>query len=156
GYFQREGEVEGSTRVDLAFPVQDINDLLKSLVLQDLGGGHISAVGYDSHDPVTKTLQSFAIKLATNPTLAQILDQARGEKVEVTLQPGNPNLPATLNGTVIGMERQRQPVGKEVVDMEMLNLWCAEGMRSVRLGEVQRLRFLNAQLESEFQKALQV
>src|SRR5262245_4623394 len=28
GYFQREGEVEGSSRVDLSFPVQDINDLL--------------------------------------------------------------------------------------------------------------------------------
>src|SRR5262245_53319378 len=39
GYFQREGQVEGAARVDLSFPVQDINDLLKSMVLQDLGGG---------------------------------------------------------------------------------------------------------------------
>ena len=52
GYFQREGEVEGNTRVDLTFPVQDINDLIKSMVLQDLGGGHITAVSYDSHDPI--------------------------------------------------------------------------------------------------------
>src|SRR5262249_3630027 len=44
GYFQREGEVQGNARVDLSFPVQDINDLLKSMVLSDLGGGHISAV----------------------------------------------------------------------------------------------------------------
>src|SRR5262245_32717558 len=51
GYFQRTGEVEGNTRIDLAFPVQDINDLLKSMVLQDLGGGQVSAVSYDSHDP---------------------------------------------------------------------------------------------------------
>src|SRR5262245_4375393 len=42
GYFQREGEVEGSSRIDLSFPVQDINDLLKSMVLQDMGGGRIS------------------------------------------------------------------------------------------------------------------
>src|SRR5215831_10442492 len=34
GYFQREGEIEGSSRIDLSFPVQDINDLLKSMVLQ--------------------------------------------------------------------------------------------------------------------------
>ena len=57
GYFQREGEVEGNARVDLTFPVTDINDLLKSMVLQDLDGGHISAVSYDSHDPVERTLQ---------------------------------------------------------------------------------------------------
>src|SRR5262249_48379625 len=50
GYFQREGEVEGATRVDLSFQMQDINDLLKSMVLQDLGGGRISTVSYDSQD----------------------------------------------------------------------------------------------------------
>src|SRR5260221_12427414 len=44
GYFQREGEVQGNARVDLSFPVQDINDLIKSLVLQDAGGGHVSAI----------------------------------------------------------------------------------------------------------------
>src|SRR5262245_66604298 len=63
GYFQREGKVAGNTRVDLSFPAQDINDLLKSMVLRDLNGGHVSAVSYDSHDPVDKTLKSFAINL---------------------------------------------------------------------------------------------
>src|SRR6202045_2546913 len=35
GYFQREGQIDGDTRVDLSFPVQDINDLLKSMGLRD-------------------------------------------------------------------------------------------------------------------------
>src|SRR5262249_40681375 len=39
GYFQREGVVEGTARVDLSFPVRDINDLLKSMVVRDLDGG---------------------------------------------------------------------------------------------------------------------
>ena len=30
GYFQREGQIEGDARVDLSFPVSDINDLIKS------------------------------------------------------------------------------------------------------------------------------
>src|SRR5204863_580575 len=42
GYFQREGAVEGDARVDLSFPVSDINDLIKSMVVRDLDGGHIS------------------------------------------------------------------------------------------------------------------
>ncbi|MBY0522707.1 MAG: DUF4139 domain-containing protein, partial [Gemmataceae bacterium] len=61
GYFQREGEVQGNARIDMSFPVQDINDLLKSMVLSDLGGGHVSAVSYDSQAPIDKTLRSFAI-----------------------------------------------------------------------------------------------
>src|SRR3954469_19298078 len=76
GYFQRAGEVEGDARLDLTFPVQDINDLLKSMVLQDLGNGHVSAVSYDSHDPIDKTLKSFAVNLTSNPSLAQILTHA--------------------------------------------------------------------------------
>src|SRR6516225_3687279 len=112
GYFQREGEVEGSQRIDLSFPVQDINDLLKSLVLQDLGGGHVSAVSYDSQAPIDKTLQSFAVNLTGNPGFGAILGQARGEKVEVTLQQGNAAQPGNVTGAIIGVERQKQPVGK--------------------------------------------
>src|SRR5262249_34017188 len=139
GYFQREGVVEGHARIGLTFPVHHINDLLKSLVLQDLDGGRISVVGYDSHDPLEKTLKGFAINLNGNPSYGQILNQARGQRVEVGLHPSG-----TLTGTVMGVEKQKQTVGKDrVVEVEVLNLWCADGMRSVKLADVQRLRFLN-------------
>src|SRR6187402_3412683 len=83
GYFQREGKVFGNARVDLSFPVQDINDLLKSMVLRDRSGGHVSAVSYESQAPVERTLKSFAVNLNGNPGFGAILQQARGEKVEV-------------------------------------------------------------------------
>src|SRR5438874_1179558 len=85
GMFQREGTVEGDARVDLTFPVSDINDLIKSMVLRDLDGGHISSVSYDSNAPIDRTLKSFAINLTGTPTFANILHQARGEKAEVAL-----------------------------------------------------------------------
>jgi len=157
GYFQREGEIEGNARIDLTFPVGDINDLLKSMVLQDLGGGHVSAVSYDSHDPIDKTLKSFAVNLTSNPSLSQIPNQARGEKLEVVLQQSNTTQPGTLTGSIIGIEHQRQPAGKETfIEVDVLNLWCAEGVRSVKLGDVQRVRFLNPVMESEFKRALEV
>src|SRR5262249_10232345 len=106
GFFQREGEVDGNARVDLTFPVQDINDLLKSMILQDLGGGHIAAVSCDSRDPVEKTLKSFAVNLTKNPSFGDILDQMRGEKLEVTLQQAA-SQPGTLAGTVVGVEKQK-------------------------------------------------
>jgi hypothetical protein len=156
GYFQREGQVEGNSRIDLTFPVQDINDLLKSMVLQDLGGGTISAVSYDSQAPIEKTLQSFAVNLTGNPGFGALLGQARGEKVEVTLQQGNAAQPGAITGSVIGVEKQHQQAGKDgAVEVELLNLWCAEGMRSVKLADVLRVRFLNPVLEGEFRRALE-
>ncbi|HZV06552.1 MAG TPA: DUF4139 domain-containing protein, partial [Gemmataceae bacterium] len=156
GYFQREGTVEGNARVDLSFPVQDINDLLKSMVVRDLDGGTVSTVSYDSNAPIERTLKSFAVNLTTNPSFAQILNQARGEKVEVILQQTNATQPGTLTGTLIGCEKHKQAVGgKDTVEVELLNLWCADGMRSLKLPEVQRVRFLNPILDSEFKKALE-
>src|SRR5262245_737343 len=156
GYYQREGEVEGDARIDLSFPVENINDLLKSMVLQDLGGGQISAVSYDSHDPIERTLRSFAMNLTDNPGFADVLNQARGEKVEVTMQ-ASTTQPGTLTGVIIGIEKQKQPAGKDgVVEIEMLNLLSAEGMRCLKLSEVQRVRFLNPMIDSELRRALEV
>src|SRR5580765_2572500 len=39
GYFQREGTIDGTQRIDLTFPISDINDLIKSMTLRDLDGG---------------------------------------------------------------------------------------------------------------------
>jgi hypothetical protein len=153
GYFQREGEVEGTTRVDLSFPVGDINDLLKSLVLQDLGGGKINAVRYDGADPLEKTLKSFALDLTGNPTFGELLNMARGEKVEVTLQQSATGQPGQMTGFIVGMEEQPAGVGNTI---HILNLLCAEGVRNVPLNQVQRVRFLNPVVESELRKALEV
>ncbi len=155
GYFQREGTIDGDARVDLSFPVSDINDLIKSMVLRDLNGGHVSAVSYDSNAPVEKTLNSFAIKMTGNPTFGQILNQARGEKVEVVLQQANAAQPGTLTGAVMGVEQKPEKADKAVVNVEQLNLWCADGMRSVKLSDVQRVRFLNPVMDNEVRKALE-
>ncbi len=45
----------------MTFRVGDVNDLLNSFVLQDLDGGRVSAISYDSQEPVEKTLKSFAL-----------------------------------------------------------------------------------------------
>jgi hypothetical protein len=104
GYFQREGELEGNARVDLTFPGTDVNDLLKSLVLQDTNGGKVGTINYDSPDPIEKTLKSFALDLTYNPSLGQLLNQARGEKIEVTLQQSPSAQPGPLSGVILGME----------------------------------------------------
>ena len=81
GFFDRQGDVDGNASLAIKFNASDINDLLKSLVVEDRGG-QIAAVTYGSKDPITKTLSKFAINLTSNPTLAQILNQIRGERIE--------------------------------------------------------------------------
>ena len=156
GYFSRSGEVEGDARVDLSFQETDINDLLKSMVLEDFNGGRIAAVSYDSREPISRTLSSFAINLNNQPTFAGIVTQMRGERVEVVLNPGATNQPGKLSGVIVGVEHQKVAAGSTTLDAEMLNMWCAEGLRSVKLSDVQQLKFSNPVIESEFRRALDV
>src|SRR5476649_1523518 len=60
-----------------------------------------------------------------------------------------------MTGSIMGVEAQQQPAGKEgVVNVEQLIMWCADGMRSVKLSDVQRVRFLNPIMDNEVRKAL--
>jgi hypothetical protein len=154
GYFGRTGEVDGEARVDLSFPETDINDLLKSMTLQDFNNGHISAVSYDSHEPVDRTLASFAIDLNGAPTLANILSQARGEQVEVVMNTTVTTQPGTIKGTIVGTEVQTVPVDKVPVSCILLNVSTTEGFRSIKMVDIQRVRFLNPVLEAELKRAL--
>jgi hypothetical protein len=155
GHFTRSGEIDGDARVDLSFPEQDINDLIKSMTLRDLSPtGRIAEVTYDSHDPIDRTLASFAINLNNSPSFAQILTQARGEQVEVTLI-NTTNQPGNLTGKIIGVEQQSVPSKDGAATATVLNMWCAEGVRAVKMSEIQRLRFANPVIENEFRRALE-
>jgi hypothetical protein len=159
GYFQREGTVDGNAKVDLRFTAGDVNDLLKSLVLEDQGGGRIGTVSYDNRNPIEMTLKTFALDLTANPSMGDLLNQARGERVEITTTayrvPGKET--ETLEGVIVGVEKQREPVGRDgVVDVEQLNLLTSDGVRGIKLKTVLRVKFQKSALETEFRKALTV
>ena len=150
GYFQRDGVVDGRQSVALRFRTDQVNDLLKSMIVQDFDGGRVATVTYDSRDPVTKTLKSFAVDLTTNPSLGQLLERIRGERVEVAT-------PSPLQGIILGVERKQERAGeKEVVEVEYLNLVTADGLRSIPLAQIQRLQILNERLSAELRQALEV
>ncbi|MBI1901125.1 MAG: DUF4139 domain-containing protein [Planctomycetia bacterium] len=149
-FFEHGGEVEGNAQVNFKFNVEDVNDLLKSMVLQDLGGGKISTVNYGSRDPITKTLKTFAIDLTTNPTLADLLAQVRGEKVQV-------DAPNAITGTIVGVEKRKQPVKDgEPIEVSYLNLLTDDGLRSISLETVGKIKLLNPQLDGELRQALTI
>ncbi|MGH7649263.1 MAG: hypothetical protein ACREND_14190, partial [Gemmatimonadaceae bacterium] len=78
GYFEHSGSVRGNSATELRFKTSQINDILKSLVLQDEDGGRVGAITYPSQDPLAKTLRSFQVDITQNPSLAQLLNQLRG------------------------------------------------------------------------------
>jgi hypothetical protein len=150
GYFEHMGSITGNSSTELRFKTSQINDILKSLVLQDLDGGNVGSVVYPSQDPLAKTLRSFQVDLSNNPSLAELLTQIRGSQVKVTIQAEH------LQGTILGIEKKQKMWSdkEQIVDMWILNLIAGGTVRSVPLDEVQGVELEDMQLQEELQKAL--
>jgi hypothetical protein len=176
GYFHREGTVDGPARVEVRVPEGDINDLIKTLVATD-PAGPARAVTYDNKAPDDATLKAFPIDLTENPSVGRLLRQVRGERVEVTDKAGgvtagtvvsveipepkvvtpDPTPPATPGAE--DMPRPAVTVKPVVVPppadaAERVHLLTDDGVRSVPLAGVQRVKFVKPELQAEVRKAL--
>lgn len=149
GYFEREAEVTGSTSAELKFRTEQINDIIKSMVLQDFGGGKIGIISYASRDPIEKTLRSFGVDLTGKPTLYELLDQLRGEPVEIA---GARN----LKGVILAVEKKYivDVHGNTGEEKEYVTLHTAEGLQQLALEQIQNLRLANEKVDQELAKAL--
>jgi hypothetical protein len=120
------------------------------MVVEDLGGGTVPAVSYASRDPITKTLGTFAIDLTDDPSIGRILGRLRGERIEAEAAP-----PAT--GTILGVERRQVPVGDDgSVEKEFITILTADGLRTLPLDAITRIRLLDEKLQKELEQALAV
>src|SRR6266478_1622930 len=124
GFFQREGEVSDDASVRFSFRTEQINDLLKSLVLQDFGGGKIAPIVFGSRDPIERALKSFAIDLTDNPPLSELLNRMRGVEAEITA-------PKEIQGVIVGVESHEQKIKDDVIQIFILNMITAQGVRAV-------------------------
>jgi hypothetical protein len=150
GFFQHAGQVTDDATVEMSFKAEQINDLLKSMVLEDLDGGTVPAVSYASRDPLTKTLATFAIDLTDDPSIGRILGRLRGARIEVDAA-----TPAA--GTIVGVERRTVPAGEnKTVEKEFITILTPEGLRTIQLDTITRLRLLDERLQGELEKALAV
>ena len=141
GYFQHEGTVQGDGATELRFKTTQINDILKSLVLQDLDGGRVGVVTYPSQDPLEKTLGSFQVDISDNPSLGDLLNKLRGARI--TLAYTGPNGVENFPGTVLGVEEKEVAAASKPdappFKKSFLNLVTDRGIRSLELDRVDKL-----------------
>lgn len=154
GFFQHSGKISGNAATELRFKTDQINDILKTLVVSDTVGA-VKSITYGSQNPISRTLRSFQIDISSNPSLANILNQIRGTKISATLGEGN------VEGTVLGVEEKERPLGpadkpeeRKIVKISYVNLITSTGIRSVSLDDVRKLEIQDESLQKELDQAL--
>jgi Domain of unknown function (DUF4139) len=106
GYFEHSGRIRGNQDVDIDFTTAQLNDVLKSLTVLDLGKGRITGVGYNSTASLERRLGSLHLPVGENPSTVQFLDALRGARLEVR------NGPANVSGRLLSIDQRELP-GKD-------------------------------------------
>src|SRR5690242_7040604 len=81
GYLEREGKIDGDGTLAHTFKQAEVSDVLKSLTVLDLDGGHISSVSYDSTKPLEQLLAEVAFNVPDQSSLVTLLPQLKGARV---------------------------------------------------------------------------
>jgi hypothetical protein len=142
GYFVRSGEVKAGEPARLEFKAGEMNDVLKSLVIFEEGGGKISGLRYDSSEPLAAKLAEFPFQLGDHQPLSALLDQVKGARVE--LKTG----PETLAGSVVGA-REIKAAETQRQREEVTLLLDSGELRTVDLGGVTAMRFSDPVLQGQ-------
>jgi hypothetical protein len=150
GYFEHFGKVTGNGTTVIRFKTDQINDVLKSLVLQDLDKGSVSVVRYPSQDPTGRALKGFQVDVTGDTSMGSLLTQLRGAKVAIT------SAGEQIEGTVLSVEQRERPAGQTMAKIKIVNVLTAKGLRSLVIDDCQAIQFLDAQLNEELSKSLEV
>jgi hypothetical protein len=147
-YFERRGTVTDRAEIALPFKQSQVDDVLKSMVVLDLGRGRIGSVSYESSEPTSARLAEipFAIEAATAADaeeaggLAGVLRQLQGARVTVT------SATHTVTGAILNVER-REVAGEAgkppTVAAALVVASDAGEITSLRLEEVRSVRLLD-------------
>src|SRR5262245_48900670 len=63
-YVERRGVVTGNVELNLSFKLSQIDDVLKSLIVLDMGQGRIGAVSYNSSEPASSRMSEIPFSVA--------------------------------------------------------------------------------------------
>jgi len=104
GYFEHSGRIRGNQDVDIDFTTAQLNDVLKSLTVLDLGRGRITGVSYNSTASLERRLGSLHLPVGENPNTIQFLDALRGARLEVRSGATN------VSGRLLSIDQRELPL----------------------------------------------
>ena len=145
GFFERGGSLAPGESARLDFNASEMNDVLKSLTVQERGGGKISGLRYDSMDPLSHKLAEFPFQIGQGQPLSGTLDQLKGSRVELKF--GNETVAGVIVSGRLQAASDKQP------EREQLTLLLENGeMRTVDLSAATGIRFADPELQNEFKE----
>lgn len=144
GYFEHLGTVRNRQDVTVRFTSAQLNDVLNSLTVLDLGRGQITGISYNSTAPIEQRLGALRLPLGESTTQVQMLNSLRGARVEVT------SAGAAIDGRLLSVEQRARQRGEDTIVTDTIAVITDGGdVRSFELSPSTHVRIVERDLRQE-------
>lgn len=136
GYFERRGTLNGET-LTLSFPLEAMDDVLKSLIVIDRSG-QVRNIDVATPEDRAALIARGSIHLSDQRSLLDLLRDLRGRTVRFTLTGKQGE---TISGLVIGVDvEEEEPLRRALVSLYLSD---ERAVRPIPLDEVARVELLD-------------
>ena len=142
GYFERRGKVKGDDEFRISFGEKEINDVLKSLMV-DYGGGRITAVDYEAVQETSRLLEKVGIHIPVEDSLTSLLKQLMGARISLTAGTEE------LTGRIMGVETTEEKENSVKREKKFLVLLQDDTIRTVSLTDIKRLQTVDEEVKKD-------
>ena len=147
GYFEYEAQVDGNATLSLDVPLDQVDDVLKSLVVYDAGGsaGEITLPG---REPLTQSFVDLPFDRAALNSATDLLNALQGAEIRI-------NAPKAISGRLLHVdpEEARGPGGL-LETRSRVSVMTETGLQQVVLQDVDAVSFADPELQRQVNTAL--
>jgi len=148
GYFEYEAAVENDATLQLTVNLDQVDDVLKSLVVYDDKGG-VGGLNLPGREPLSQVFKDLPFDQSALGSPAALLNALRGAEVTV----GGPR---TATGRVVAVNAEPiiSPEGRQVGVRNRVTLMTDKGLQQFVLEDAENLQFADPAVREQVQKAL--
>ncbi|OWJ56303.1 DUF4139 domain-containing protein [Inquilinus limosus] len=147
GYFEYEAKVTGNETLDLAVPLDQVDDVMKSIVVYDDKGG-IGEISLPGREPLAAAFREMPFGPEALSSPADLLNALRGAEVRV-------DGARAVSGRILSVvaETSKDKDGAEIT-RHRVSLMTTGGVRQFLLEEADGLQFADPALQAKLDSAL--
>ncbi len=148
GYFEYEATVDGDANLKLTVSLDQVDDVLKSLVVYDDKGG-VGGLSLPGKEPLRQTFKDMPFDQAAFDSPAKLLDALRGAQISI----GGPR---AMSGRIVSVEEETQTRddGKTTIKRTRVALFTDNGIQQFILEDAENLQFADPALRDKIGQAL--
>ncbi len=148
GYFEYEAAVEGDAALKLTVGLEQVDDVLKSLVVYDDKGG-VGGLNLAGREPLSQTFKDLPFDQGALGSPAALLNALRGAEISI----GGTR---AMTGRVVAVtpESVMTPEGRALQTRNRVTMMTDKGLQQFVLEEAENLQFADPALREQVQRAL--